>query len=136
MPAFSELDQRWRLLVPAGSAIVATADRRAAVAEARALPSGTPVALVGGRRLRWLAWRARVRVRAVYVALPSLATPVAITAVGPHSLRWTARAVVTAPSGVPRLHAPLWLGVRLVRALPRLLSWVPAGDRVVVGTRS
>src|SRR4051812_12974787 len=136
MPAFSELDQRWRLLVPAGSAIVATADRRAAVAEARALPSGTPVALVGGRRLRWLAWRARLRVRVVYVALPSLSTPVAITTIAPHSLRWTARTVLTVPSGVTRLHAPLWLAVRLVRELPRLLAWVPAGDRIVVGTRS
>ena len=136
MPAFSELDQRWRLLVPTGSAIVMAADRKAAVAEARALPSGTPVALVGGRRLRRLARRARLRVRVVYVALPSLDTPVAITTVAPHALRWTARTVLTVPSGVTRLHAPLWLAVRLVGALPRLLAWVPAGDRVVVGTRS
>ena len=136
MPAFSDLDQRWRLLVPTGSAIVTTADRKAAIAKARALPSGTPVALVGGRRLRWLAWRARVRVRAVYVALPSLATPVAITMVAPHSLRWTARTVLTVPSGITRMHAPVWAAVRVVRALPRLLSWVPAGDRIVVGIRS
>jgi hypothetical protein len=136
MPVFSDLDQRWRLLVPAGSTIVMVADRKAAVAQARALPSGTPVALVGGRRLRWLAWRARLRVRTVYVALPSLDTPVAITMVAPHALRWTARTIVTVPSGITRLHAPLSLAVRLVRALPRLLSWVPAGDRIVVGTRS
>jgi hypothetical protein len=112
------------------------ADRKAAVAAARALPRGTPVALVGGRRLRRLARRAGLRVHAVYVALPSLDTPVAITMVAPQALRWTARTVVTVPSGVTRLHAPMWAAVRLVRALPGLLSRAPAGDRIVVGTRS
>ena len=134
--AFSEPDQRWRLLVPPGSTIVATADRKAAVAQVRALPSGTSVVLVGGRRLRWLARRARLHVRSMYVALPSLQTPVAITMVSPDTLRWTARTVVTVPSGVTRLHAPLWTAVRVLRAIPRLLSWAPAGDRIVVGTRS
>ncbi len=133
---FGEPDQRWRLLVPPGSTIVTTADRKAAVAELRGLPSGTPAVIVGGRRVRWLAFRARLRVRDVYVALPSLQTPVAITMVAKDPLRWTARTVVTVPSGITRLHAPLWMAVRLLRAVPRLLSWAPAGDRIVVGTRS
>ena len=133
---FAEPDQRWRLLVPPGSTVVTTADRKAAVSELRALPSGRPAVIVGGRRVRWLAFRGRLRVRDVYVALPSLQTPVAITMIARDPLRWTARTVVTVPSGVTRLHAPLWTAVRLLRAVPRLLSWAPAGDRIVVGTRS
>jgi hypothetical protein len=136
VPAFTHLDQRWRLLLPAGLVVVTVRHRSGARAQVRALPSGTPVAFVGGRRLRWLAWRSRVRVRATYIALPSLATPVAITKLAPESLRWTARTVLTVPSGMTRLHALAWLAVRLVRAVPRLLAWLPAGDRIVVGIRS
>ncbi|HEU4421111.1 MAG TPA: hypothetical protein VFR67_01065 [Pilimelia sp.] len=136
MPAFAQLDQRWRLLLPAGLVVVAVRNRAGARAQVRALPPGTPVAFVGGRRLRWLAWRSRVRVTAMYVALPSLATPVAITKLAPESLRWTARTVLTVPSGMTRPHALAWAAVRLVQAIPRLLGWLPAGDRIVVGTRS
>jgi hypothetical protein len=131
-----ELDQRWRLLVPPDVAIVAARPRDAALARLRELPSGTLVALVGGRRLRGLARRGRVRASAEYLALPTLATPVAITHITPDAMRWTARTVLTVPSGVTRLHAPAWAAVRLVRALPTLLSRLPAGDRILVGIRS
>ncbi|GAA2593079.1 hypothetical protein GCM10010399_24620 [Dactylosporangium fulvum] len=128
-------DERWRLLVPAGAVMIRVDRRRDAVRQVRALPAGTGVALVGGRRLRTLAWRAGLRIHAEYVAMPSLVTPVAITQVTLGSLRWTAHTVLTVPSGVIRLHAPLWTAMRLVQRYPRLLARVPAGDRLVVGTR-
>ena len=136
MPAFAKLEQRWRLLVPADAVVVNVGPRRVAVQQIRALPPQTVVVLVGGRRLRLLARRARLRIRAEYVALPSLATPVAITQRNRQALRFTARQVLTVPSGVARLHLPVWLAIRLIRALPRLLGLVPAGDRLVLGTRS
>jgi len=135
VPAFAHPDQRWRLLLPAGLVVVSVRNRSGARAQVRALPPGTTVAFLGGRRLRWLAWRSRVRVQATYVALPSLATPVAITKIAPESLRWTARTVLTVPSGMTRPHAMAWTAVCLVRAVPRLLAWMPAGDRIVVGVR-
>jgi hypothetical protein len=129
-------DQRWRLLVPAGAVVMTVGRRRTTFRQVRDLPSGTTVALVGGRRLRGLARVAGLRIRAEYVALPSLAMPVAISTVAREPLRWTARTVLTVPSGVTRLHAPLWLAVRLVRALPAVLPRLPAGDRILIGTRS
>ncbi|MER7005363.1 hypothetical protein ABT297_20265 [Dactylosporangium sp. NPDC000555] len=129
------LDQRWCLLVPHGAVIVRVARRRDAVRQVRALPAGTQVVLVGGRRLRRVARRAGMRIRAEYVALPSLAEPVTLTRVTPGSLRWTARCVLTVPSGVRRLHAPLWTAVRLVRRFPGLLARVPAGERLMIGAR-
>ena len=135
MTAFTELDQRWRLLVPAGAVVVAVGPARAAVRQVRALPAQTSVVLTGGRRLHRLARRARVRVTAEYLALPSLATPVAIARCQPPSLRFTARTVLTVPSGVTRRHLPVWLAVRLIQALPRLLRRAPAGDRVLLGVR-
>jgi len=133
---FRDVDQRWRLLVPQDTVVVSGTRRQEAIAELRSLPPATSVAIVGGRRLGRLARRAGIAVRAQYIALPSLATPVAITQVVPESLRWTARTVLTVPSGVTRRHLPLWLGVRLMRALPRLLSAAPQGERLLVGTRS
>ena len=136
MPASYKLDQRWRLLLPAGAVVMTVGRRRTAFRQVRDLPSGTTVALVGGRRLRGLARLSGLRIRAEYVALPSLAMPVAISKVGREPLRWTARTVLTVPSGVTRLHAPMWFVVRLVRALPAVLPRMPAGDRVLIGTRS
>jgi len=136
VPEFSDLDRRWRLLVPAGAVVVDIGPRREAIRTVRALPADTVVALVGGRRLRLLALLAGLRVRAHYIALPSLATPVAITQRTRLALRFTARDVLTVPSGVARGHLPVWLAVRLIRAVPRLLSIAPAGDRLLVGTRS
>lgn len=136
MPALYELHQRWRLLVPAGAVVVRIGPRRTAIHQIRELPAGTIVALVGGRRLRGVARRAGLCVGAEYVALPSLATPVAITQMSRQPLRWTTRTMLTVPSGVARMHAPLWAAVRVVRAMPSLLARMPAGDRLVIGTRS
>lgn len=136
MSAFHDLDQRWRLLVPTSAVVVIVDSRRAAVRQMRALPASTAVVLVGGRRLRPLARRGKLRVNAEYTALPSLATPVAIAQLTGYPLRWMVRTVLTVPSGVTRWHAPMWAGVRLFRALPRLMAWAPAGDRLLVGTRS
>ncbi len=136
MSVFHDLDQRWRLLVPPDAVAVTAVPRAAALAKLRALAPDTPVALMGGRRLRWLARRAGVRVTAEYLALPSLATPVAIARRKPETLRWMARTVLTVPSGITRLHAPAWLGVKAVRTLPGLLSRAPAGERLIVGIRS
>ena len=52
------------------------------------------------------------------------------------ALRFAARHVITVPPGITRLHLAVWYAVRLVRAVPRLLAWLPAGDRMLVGTRS
>jgi hypothetical protein len=136
VPVYQELDQRWRLLVPPETLILKVGKRGITAAQVRALPAHTPVALVGGRRLRGLARRSRMSVRAEYLALPSLATPVAITQITREPLRWTTRTVLTVPSGIRWLHAPAWAAIRLVRAMPRLLTWAPAGDRILVGTRS
>jgi hypothetical protein len=123
---------RWRLLLPPGAVVVSVRHRRHALDELRSLPPGTPVALVG-RRLRPLARRAGVRAVAEYVALPSLADPVALSRVAGPSLRWTARAVLTVPSGVTGWHAPIWAAVRVARVLPVLLRLAPTGDRLLVG---
>jgi hypothetical protein len=134
--SFHAIDQRWRLLVPADTVVVTVDQRRSALAQLRALPTPTRVALVGGRRLHRLAKRGGVVIDAEYVVLPSLAAPVAITQIAREPLQWTTSTVLTVPSGVTRLHAPIWFAVRAVRSLPRLLSWAPAGDRIVVGARS
>ena len=102
----------------------------------RALPTRTHVALVGGRQLRVLAWLAGLRTSAEYVALPSLTNPVVIIQRKRQALRFAARHVITVPPGITRLHLAVWYAVRLVRAVPRLLAWLPAGDRMLVGTRS
>ena len=136
MPPFSSVDKRWRLLLPAGIVVVRVQNRPAVVAQIRALPSGSQVAFVGGRRLRGLARRTGVKVSATYVALPSLETPVAIAKVAPESLRWTARSILTVPSGTTRLHAPFWWAVLGIQRFPRLLGLVPRADRIVVGVRT
>jgi hypothetical protein len=134
---YHDLDQRWRLLVPLDVVVVTAATPRAdALAQLRALPSGTPVAVVGVPRPGWLAARGRVKVHRRYVVLPSVGTPVAITQLDRGALAWMARTVLTVPSGVTRLHAPVWAAVRVVRALPRLLRLAPASHRILVGTRS
>jgi hypothetical protein len=135
MPAFHDLDQRWRLLVPVGAVVVNVRQRRTAIRQVRALPKKTVVTLVGGRRLRWLARRAGLHISADYLALPSLATPVMIAQRRPEALRFAARSVLTVPSGVTRWHLPTWIAVRMVRAVPGALGRVPAGDQLLVGTR-
>jgi hypothetical protein len=125
------------LLVPPETVVVgADMDRSVAVAQLRALPSGTPVAVVAARWPGLLAWRGRVRVHRRYVVLPSLGTPVAVTQLDRGALAWMVRTVLTVPSGVNRLHAPAWAAVRLVRVVPRLLRLAPASRRILVGSRS
>jgi hypothetical protein len=136
MTAYADLDHRWRLLVPGGAVVVAGGRRRDVLRRLRALPAQTTVVLLGGRRLRWLARRAGLRVRAEYLALPSLATPVAITQRQPPALRFTARTLLTVPSGVARPHLPFWLAVRLVQAVPGLLARTTAGERLVLAVRT
>lgn len=135
MTSIQDFGQRWRLLLPPDTVVVLNEGRAAAVRAMRELPPATRVALAGGRRLRRLARRAGVVPETEYVALPSLATPIAITQVSDQALRWTARSVLTVPSGVRRGHAAFWLAVRLVQVFPRLLVAAPAGDRIVVGVR-
>jgi len=128
--------ERFRLLTAPDAVVVRAAASHAAVAQLRALAPTTPVAVVGGRRARRVARRGRVRITAEYLALPSLATSVSISEITQASLRWTARTVLTVPSGVTRTHALFWLAVRLAQGVPRLLALAPAGERVVVGVRS
>jgi hypothetical protein len=133
--SIQDIDQRWRLLLPAGTVVVTNAVRADTLAALRALPPETPVAVVGGRRLGRLARRGGVAVDTRYVVMPSLSTPVAIVQVADGPLRWVTRSVLTAPSGLRRGHAAFWWAVRVVRAFPRLLSAAPAGDRIAVGVR-
>jgi hypothetical protein len=133
--ALYSLEQRWRLLVPEGAVIMRVSSRRETVALMRTLPAETVIALVGGRRLRRVARRGRLTVRKEYVALPSLATPVVIAETGAQPLGWTARSVLTVPSGVTRLHAPLWVAIRLMKAMPGLLTRAPMGDRLLIGVK-
>jgi len=136
MTTYADLDHRWRLLVPRGAIVVLGSPRRAARRRLRGLPPQTTVVLLGGRRLGRLARRAGLRVRAEYLALPSLATPVVITQREPAALRFTARTLLTVPSGVARPHLPFWLAVRLVQAVPGLLARTTAGERLVLAVRT
>ncbi len=137
MSVFSRPERRWRLLVPQGAVvIVATGSAWPTIRRVRALPARTAVVLVGGRQLRALAWLAGLRVGAEYLALPSLGHPVAIIDRRRQPLRFAARHALTVPSGISRGHLLVWSAIRLIRALPRLLAWLPAGDRMLVGTRS
>jgi hypothetical protein len=125
-------DQRWRLLMVPDTVVVSANRRRRALRYLRSLPPGTRVVLVG-RRLRPLARRAGVHIRTEYLAVPSLAAPVAISEVTAPTLRWTARSVLTVPPGISRGHAAMWRAVRLVHAAPWLLRFAPTGDRLLVG---
>lgn len=136
MSSFQAIDRRWLLLIPSDATVVTVTERPVARKQVLALAASTRVALVGGRRLRRIARRAGMRIEAEYVVLPSLAAPVAITQVSGESLRWTSGTVLTVPSGITRGHAALWWAVRLVKAMPRLLARVPAGDRILLGVRS
>jgi len=137
VPAYSRPDRRWRLLVPPGAVVIMAAGSAwPTIKRVRALPAHTDVVLVGGRQLRALALLAGLHIAAEYIALPSLGHPVAIIQRKRQALRFAARHVITVPPGITRLHLAVWYAVRLVRAVPRLLAWLPAGDRMLVGTRS
>jgi len=126
MPDLSEPGRRWRLLVPAGGAVV-----DAATTVPADLPSGGTVVLVGPRRrVRALVRASRLAVDAEYLALPSLSRAVVLTRAG--GLPWTARAVLTVPPGVTRLHAVWSAAIAVVRMFPVLVG-LAARDRVGVG---
>jgi hypothetical protein len=132
--------ERWRMLLPPETVVVDVRRRRAALRTLRALPPGTPVALVGSRPRR-VARRAGLRLRAEYVVLPSLATPIAIGQLTGASLRWTARMGrgVWAARGAETVgggggHAGTWAALRVLRLAPWLLRLAPTGDRLLVGT--
>jgi len=133
----SAIQDRWQVLLPAGTTVVDVrwGVDRGTHDEFDALASGERVAIVGGRRGRQLARGHRVRVETVYVALPSVQRPVAITDTARDPLRWFSNAVLTVPPGETRLHALKWAAVKLLRRLPGLLTRLPIGEHIVIGVR-
>ncbi|HTZ44838.1 MAG TPA: hypothetical protein VMB79_13325 [Jatrophihabitans sp.] len=125
-------DGRWLLLAPAGAVPVPVTDRWRAVQRLAGLPSGTPVALVGRRGLRGVAWQAEVVPGPGYLVLPAADRPVAVAAPGP-GLAWVARTVLTVPSGRHRGQLAATLAVRAARHAPWLLR--AAGQRLLLGRR-
>ncbi len=112
MATSSAIQDRWQALLPAGTTVV---DLRWGVDggtldELDALAHGERVAIVGGRHGRKLAGSHHIRVETVYIALPSVQRPVAITDVAREPLRWFTSAVLTVPPGETRLHALKWGG--------------------------
>lgn len=128
------LPGRWRLLAAPGTTLVETGRHRDLRTTLRALPAGAEVAVTGRLGVRRAARRAGVRIHAEYLALPSIQEPVVMVGLGEPALTYTARSVLTVPPGITTLHLPVWSAVRLLRAFPRLLGWLPVGDRVVLGT--
>ena len=127
MPDWTRPGQRWRLVVPAGAVVVdaEAVDSRRTVA---ALPAGATVVLTGARRrVRARARTAGLRVDAEYLALPSLAEAVVLAPLA--TLPWTARAVLTVPPGVTRLHPVYSVAIAAVRAVPGLLRFAGPGSR-------
>ena len=120
MPDWTRPGQRWRLVVPAGAVVVdaeaadPAADRRgpAGRRDRRAQPA--PAA--GSARAPG---PPGLRVDAEYLVLPSLAEAVVLAPLA--TLPWTARAVLTVPPGVTRLHPVYSVAIAAVRAVPGLL---------------
>jgi hypothetical protein len=137
MPTTPALDERWRLLLPPGTIVVAAQrSRHHAAGEALdALAPGVRVAVVGDRRCLRLARRHGVKAEKSYVVLPSLARPVAVALVAKEPLRWFTRSVLTLPPGTTRLHGLKWAAVKLLRSRPKLVVRAPVGDRIVIGVR-
>ena len=129
---WSDPAARWLLLAPDGAVPVQLTDRFETARLIRALPAGTPVALVGRWGLRSTARQADLDLDATYVSLPSTSTPVAVTRsnVG---LAWVAQSVLTVPPGRSRGHLAATLATRIARRAPWLLRLV--GGRVLMGIR-
>jgi len=134
-------DQRWRLLAPDGAVAVDVGSGpwavRRAIAELRALPGGTSVALLdyrpGGRlRARRIAAAGVIAIDRQFVALPSLRRAIVVAEDNRESLRWAFRSLVAPPPRVTWAHALLDAAVRLLRRRPEVAGWVGAG-RIVVG---
>jgi len=138
MPTTPAQEERWRLLLPPGTIVVAAqASRHHAAGKALdALVPGVRVAVVGDRKCVRLARRHGVKAERSYVVLPSLARPVAVALVADEPLRWFTRSVLTVPPGTARLHGVKWAAVRLLRWRPRLVVRAPVGDRIVIGVRT
>jgi hypothetical protein len=132
--------ERWRLLAPGGSVVIAIpagprAIRRAA-ARVRALPAGAPVVLLdhrrGSLRARRVAAASGCSIEREYVALPSLRTAVMFVEDAPSTLRFACRSLATPPPGLALAHGPAQLALWLLRRYPRLAPRLAAG-RIVVG---
>ncbi|HEY2315214.1 MAG TPA: hypothetical protein VGH96_16515 [Streptosporangiaceae bacterium] len=139
-PQWTTPGQRWRLLAPAGAAVVdlpswPLAVRRTAE-RLRALPEGSPVILLdhrpGSRRTRRVALASALTVDREYVALPSLRAAIVLVEDSRDSLRWACQSVVAPPPGSTWAHGPLHAAVALLRRYPGLAARLAAG-RVVVG---
>jgi hypothetical protein len=106
-----------------------------AAADIASLPPNTRVAVAGNRKAMRLAHRNHIEVQKVFVVLPSLELPVAVTQVAHESLDWLARSFLTVPPGKARLHGAISLTLRVIRWRPRLLVRARVGDRIVIGVR-
>lgn len=131
-------EERWRLMLPPGTIVVAAqgSGQRTAGKVLEALAPGVRVAVVGGRRCARLARRHGVKAERSYVVLPSLDRPVAVALVADETLGWFTRSVLTVPPGTARLHAAKWAVIKLLRWRPRLVVRAPVGDRIVIGVRA
>ena len=132
--------QRWRLLAPAGSAVIGISSGPLAVRHAaalvRALPAGSPVILLdhrrGSLRARKVAAASAVTVERDYIALPSLRAAILFVEDSRSSLGFACRSIVAPPPGLTWAHGPAHAGIWLLRRCPRLASRLAAG-RVVIG---
>lgn len=132
--------QRWRLLAPAGSAVIGISSGpqavRQAAARVRALPTGSPVILLdhrpGSLRARRVAATTAMTVSREYVALPSLRTAIVYVEDSRSALRFACQSLVAPPPGLTWAHGPAHAGIWLLRRCPRLASQLAAG-RVIIG---
>jgi hypothetical protein len=132
--------QRWRLLAPAGAAVIGMSSGplavRHAVAQVRARPAGSPVILLdhrrGSLRARKVAAASALTGGREYVALPSLRAAIVFVEDSPNALRFACRSLVAPPPGLTWTHGPAQAGIWLLRRYPRLASRLAAG-RVVIG---
>jgi hypothetical protein len=132
--------QRWRLLAPAGSAVIGISSGplavRHAVAQVQARPAGAPVILLdhrrGSVRARKVAAASALTGGREYVALPSLRRAIVFVEDSPNALRFACRSLVAPPPGLTWTHGLAHAGIWLLRRCPRLASRLAAG-RVVIG---
>ena len=121
--------------MPEAAVVVDLADRAQAKVALAGVPTGAPVAIVGGYRSRRFARRNGVQPDRVYLVLPDLDEPVAVADITGNALTWLTRTVLTVPSGRARLHGLFWMAVLAARRRPSLLVRAPIGARIVIGVR-
>lgn len=145
MKTHSRWDQNWRVVAPLDAVLVdvprSRRGRRSARRRIYALPTGTPVVLVGRavgarRRCRQLARAAGVRLTREYVPLPSARSPAYLVEDAPGPWRYFWSNVVTIPPGSPARTASTEAFLRVARHLSRgkLLAALAPG-RVAIGSR-